>query len=262
MPKTILWFDVETVPETNDFESYPKKQARIKKNIEPEMAPAESYFKKSGIYPEFSKVACIACKDMVRGWIFSWEEKDILERFFALLDGFTNDYVLGWFNIVWFDIPFLWKREIINGIKPPKKLCIWSQKPREVDVVDVMQIRRQTSFSCSLDLLSLTLLWETPKEDGDGSDVFDHYYSWEYKWIEEYCMRDVEYTERCYDVLRLRKKPILVKKEIQNGKQNKNSKQSPAGEIQGDSEWKLITTESDDKNKGKGDSKEVDVSTS
>jgi hypothetical protein len=53
--------------------------------------------------------------------------------------------------------------------------------------VDVMQIWKQTSFTASLDLLSQTLLGESPKSDGAGDMVASAYKSENFDWIKKYC---------------------------------------------------------------------------
>ena len=74
---------------------------------------------------------------------------------------------MGGFNIYGFDIPFLWKRMVINKIAPCNRISIDWIKPRDLGsyVVDVMQLWKQTSFTCSLDLLCLSLFGEKPNVD-------------------------------------------------------------------------------------------------
>lgn len=146
-----------------------------------------SYMQKSSLFPEFSKVVCISylpeggeVKSLVG------EEADILTKFNLVLIA-HKDYTLGGFNIFGFDIPFLWKRMIINAIKPNEKLCLADKKPWETWVVDVFLDWKQTSFSCSLDTLSLTLLGESPKSDLTGSGVAYAYYAGSIDMIRNYC---------------------------------------------------------------------------
>ena len=169
MTKKILWFDIETAPEVNgsDFSSYPKKRLWEDKMIEKGITTTfeRSYMEKASIYPEFAKVVCISysINNQMKSLI-GQDEAMLLMQFNDVL-AFHQDATLGGFNINEFDIPFLWKRMMINGIKPHKKLCIGNAKPREIDTVDVFKIRKQTSFGCSLDLLSMTLLGESPKSE-------------------------------------------------------------------------------------------------
>ena len=205
MTKKILWFDIETAPEVNgsEFSSYPKKRLWENKMIEKGITTTfeRSYMEKASIYPEFAKVVCISysINNQIKSLI-GQDEAILLMQFNEVL-AFHQDAVLGGFNINEFDIPFLWKRMMINGIKPHKKLCIGNAKPREIDTIDVFKIRKQTSFGCSLDLLSMTLLGESPKLEMSWSNVAYCYYADNLSMIKEYCEGDVQFTERCYKKL-------------------------------------------------------------
>lgn len=214
MQKKILRFDIETVAEVSNYLSYNKSKLRSEKcrdNKFPGLNEEESFYKNSGLYPEFARVVCISTSV---GWVrksFSnrISERKIFEDFFKYLDE-HDDCVLGGFNIIKFDIPFLWKRAIIQGIKPHKKLCVAWTKPRERLEVDVMNLWKHDSFSCSLDLLCMTLLGHSPKTwEISAKDVFDVYYSdrpadeklgtdSRVEKIVKYCESDVEYTMKCY----------------------------------------------------------------
>lgn len=205
MTKKILWFDIETAPEVNEseFSSYPKKRLWENKMIEKGITTTfeRSYMEKASIYPEFAKVVCISylVDNQIKSLI-GQDEAMLLMQFNEVL-AFHQDAVLGGFNINEFDIPFLWKRMMINGIKPHKKLCIGDAKPREIDTIDVFKIRKQTSFGCSLDLLSMTLFGESPKSDMSWENVAYCYYANNLGMIKEYCEGDVQFTERCYKKL-------------------------------------------------------------
>lgn len=205
MDKKILWFDIETAPEVNgsEFNTYPKKRLWENKMIEKWITTTfeRSYMEKASIYPEFAKVVCISyLVDNQLKSLIGQDEAMLLMQFNEVL-AFHQDAVLGGFNINEFDIPFLWKRMMINGIKPHKKLCLGNAKPWEIDTVDVFKIRKQTSFGCSLDLLSMTLLGESPKSDMSWEKVSYCYYADNLSMIKEYCEGDVLFTERCYKKL-------------------------------------------------------------
>jgi len=201
----ILRFDIETCPEVTtevEWATYPKRQCWEKKaETNPEIDGSfKSYLKKAWIYPEFSRVVCVSFKvDGHVNTVIGKDERGLLAEVNSV---FRNwQWKLGWFNIYNFDIPFLWKRMIINRYEPAMKLCIADIKPREMEnnIVDVMQIWKQTSFACSLDLLSQTLLWDSPKSDGAGDMVASAWKSENYDWIKKYCEWDVDFTIRCYN---------------------------------------------------------------
>ena len=213
----ILRFDIETCPEVTtevEWATYPKRQCWEKKaENNPEIDGSfKSYLKKAWIYPEFSMVVCVSFKvDDHVNTIISQNERAVLSGAYEVFRSWNGK--LGGFNIYNFDIPFLRKRGIINGFKPPMKLCIADIKPREMwdNIVDVMQIWKQTSFACSLDLLSQTLLWDSPKSDGAGDMVASAYRSLNFDWIKKYCEWDVDFTIRCYDaIMNPMEKPVPV----------------------------------------------------
>lgn len=202
MNKKILWFDIETAPEVNgsEFNSYSKKALWEKKMLKEPLTDTfdRSYMQKSSLFPEFAKVVCISY--LVEGWEIKslvGDEREILTKFNLILSTHA-DATLGGFNIFGFDIPFLWKRMIINAIQPNPLLCIADKKPRDVDVVDVFLAWKQTSFSCSLDTLCLTLLGESPKAGFDASGVAYAFYNDGIEQIRRYCEGDVEFTRRCW----------------------------------------------------------------
>ena len=202
--KDIIWFDIETVAETDKYSTYLKKKYRDDKYLsKPDMqkdTTEQSYYNKSWLYPEFSKVVCISTKIDWKVQSFVWEEKEIIKNFFALLDS-KPGYVLGWYNINSFDIPYIRKRSVINGIIPQKLIDVWDTKPREKTSVDVMQKWKQWQFACSLDLLCFILFDSTPKDEWDWWSVFNRYYDWKIDDIKIYCEKDVRYTEEVYKYL-------------------------------------------------------------
>lgn len=201
----ILWFDIETAPECLSEEErikYNKRSCwenKIEKSDWKIDWTFKSYFKWAWLYPEFSRVVCFSYRFKWKTeTIIEQDEKVLLQKIWDVL--VSSDWLLWWYNIYNFDIPFLWKRFIINWLIPPQSLCIGDVKPRELKdrIVDVMQLRKQTSFTCSLDLLSQTLLWESPKSDWSGEYVASAWKSWNLGWIQSYCNGDVEFAERCY----------------------------------------------------------------
>lgn len=223
-------FDIETCPEIlTDVEwaTYPKRTAREKKaeTTEDINWTFQGYIEKASLYPEFSKVCCVSFKIWDHVSTYSnLDEVELLKTIAPIFE--KNTRKLWGFNIYNFNIPFLWKRFVINHMLPPKPLCIMWIKPREIDntMVDVIQIWKQTSFTCSLDLLSLTLLWESPKSDWAGDNVVFAVKAGNMEWIENYCKWDVAYTERCYEAMlhptRVQK-PQFTKQDLEKLSQKK-----------------------------------------
>jgi hypothetical protein len=103
--------------------------------------------------------------------------------------------VYGHHNIKEFDVPFLCRRCVVNGIELPHLLNISGKKPWQVaHLLDTMELWRFGDYKnyTSLALLAGTLGIPSPKDDIDGSMV-GHVY-WEEDDIDRiitYCEKDV-----------------------------------------------------------------------
>lgn len=192
----------------------------------------KSYLKRASIYPEFSKVVGFAYMYWEEKEVMAWEdERDLLLKINGVFK--SHECRIGWFNIYSYAIPFLWKRMIINQINPQNKLCISYLKPRDLDsyLVDVMNIWKQTSFTCSLDLLSLSLLGDKPNTDWIGEFVGGAVNSENWDWVKYYVNAWLLYTEKCYDAIMY---PEQRNEEVNDAKEIAEKKM---GESEG--EWKL-----------------------
>ena len=168
---------------------------------------ADIYQQKAGIFAEFAKIVCISVaylsfakntSPVLRIKSFHGEEKDILSNFHQMLDTHYNDpelhYLCG-HNIKEFDIPFICRRTIINGLMLPQLLRISGKKPWQVaHLIDTMDMWRFGDYKnyTSLSLLSGALGIKSPKDDIDGSQVGNVY--WKENDIERivsYCEKDV-----------------------------------------------------------------------
>lgn len=211
LSKKFLFLDIETVGEEKDLETLFKKNS-VKANLfngyidlisEKFKTKKDNtlYSKYSGLYPEFGKIIVasfgfITPKGELKIESFSGEEKDILEKVKSLLVKVEDlDFWLCGHNIRNFDLPFIVKRMLINGIEPPKILPTINFKPWEmkvVDLKDLWQMGNPQSFS-KLDLIACFLGIESSKDgEVNGSSVHSEY--WEnnnLKNIISYCEKDV-----------------------------------------------------------------------
>jgi hypothetical protein len=118
-------------------------------------------------------------------------------------------------NIIEFDVPFLCRRMIINGIDLPAMMNLHSMKPWEVPLVDTMDLWKfgdRKNFT-SLRLLTHILGISTPKDDITGSEV-GHVY-WELGDIDRivtYCQKDVVAVMQV--LLRFRREAMLQDSEV------------------------------------------------
>jgi 3'-5' exonuclease len=207
----ILFLDIETVPQYSSYHEMPEswrslwdiKAGYIIRNKEDETV--ESVYPRAGIYAEFGKIICISC-GFVQG---SGDQKKIMLKSFAgdneqlVLHEFAEmirkwsaheqRYLCG-HNGKEFDFPYLCRRMIINNIPIPSILNVSGKKPWEVNHLDTMELWKFGDFKnyTSLNLLARSLGISTPKDDIDGSMVWEVY--WKEKNLERivtYCQKDV-----------------------------------------------------------------------
>ncbi len=228
----ILFLDIETVPVSKDFNDLSpimqelwKKKSKywLKDTEENDASYAELFSTKAGIYAEFAKVVCISVgyikelngkKEMRLNSYYGEDEKKVLEDFSALLNKHFNNptkYFLCGHNIKEFDIPFLSRRMIVNGLPLPAMLDIAGKKPWETKhLCDTMEMWKFGDYKnyTSLNLLAAILGIKSPKDDIDGSMVGMVY--WEENDLERikiYCEKDVLTVAQIY--LRMHNLPLL-----------------------------------------------------
>ncbi len=177
---------------------------------------------------EFAKVVCISMGyfvqvDGVRNLriksFYDSEETDLLNNFIQTLDQIeikNKHWAFAGHNIKEFDIPFICRRLLINGIRIPKYLNFQNMKPWETNMVDTFQYWRFGDYKhyTSLKLLAAALQVPSPKDDIDGSMVGDVY--WKEHNLERivtYCQKDVVTTGNI--VLRFKNLPLLPEEAVE-----------------------------------------------
>lgn len=118
-------------------------------------------------------------------------------------------------NIKEFDLPFIARRMLINGVKIPIKLNLFGKKPWEVPHLDTMELWKFGDFKhfTSLQLLTKILDISSPKDDIDGAGVFKVYYEeHNIPKIVTYCEKDVVAVAQV--LLRFRGERLLENVEI------------------------------------------------
>lgn len=223
--KNILFIDIETVSIVPDYALMPermqaeweRKAKYLKSSISETGNSSMLFAKKAGIFSEFAKVVCIgfgSLQHKENKWIVRLksiandDEKVLLKEFCELLGRFTEFYPDLRFcghNIKEFDIPFLCRRMVINGIGLPACMQLSGKKPWEITHLDTLELWRFGDYKhyTSLSLLAEVLGIPSPKNDMDGSQVGDVY--WRDKdlaRIAAYCLQDVLTTVKVF--LRLR----------------------------------------------------------
>jgi DNA polymerase elongation subunit (family B) len=208
----LLMIDIETVPQVPDFNLLSADWQilftdKISKTMPENVSVASYYKQKAGILAEFAKVICIStgffyldkggrmCMKIKS--IFGDDEAQVIGEFNDLVNRFAErnrNFRFAGHNIREFDVPFLCRRMLINGIALPTAFQIQGAKPWEVNMLDTLQWWKFGDYKnyISLHLLASVLGIPTSKSDIDGSMVQDVYYvDHNLPRIVEYCQRDV-----------------------------------------------------------------------
>ncbi|MDB5155934.1 MAG: 3-5 exonuclease [Mucilaginibacter sp.] len=204
----LLVLDIETVPQYSTHDELPDhfkklwdlKTQRIRKD-----ETAEDFYESAGIWAEFGKIICISVGIFTGGKdrglrvksFAGHDEKDLLERFSAMLYGQPASLILVAHNGKEFDFPYICRRLLVNGLPLPKQLDIAGKKPWEIGHLDTMELWKFGDYKSytSLNLLTSIFNIPTPKDDIDGSMVGTIY--WNENQLERictYCQKDVVAT--------------------------------------------------------------------
>lgn len=206
----ILFLDIETVPVTykyNELASetahlFELKNARYKTD---DKAFDQVYTEKAGIYAEFAKIVCIsvgfvrssATGRMMHIKSFAHDDEETLLRQFSRLleDNYNTPFhKLCGHNSKEFDLPFICRRLLINGMPLPNVLNLAGKKPWEIQHLDTMELWKFGDYKAytSLALLCHIFNIPTPKDDISGADVARVYYEEKnLPRITTYCEKDV-----------------------------------------------------------------------
>ena len=229
MLSNLFLLDIETVPQKEAYELLsPEWQIlwceKISKTVPENTSPIDSYKQRGGILAEFGKIVCISTAffyDELKGGkslkvksIYGDDEKEILLSFILLCNKVYNrnpNFQFAGHNIKEFDIPYICRRMIINGVALPEYLQMYERKPWEVKMFDTLNWWKFGDHKnyITLHLLANVLGIPTSKSDIDGSMVKDVYYKEKnIKRIADYCERDVIVTANV--VLKFLNLPVLA----------------------------------------------------
>lgn len=225
----VLFIDIETVPQRKKFEDLPDKEKHLWEHkasfLSRSDETAEELYARAGIYAEFGKIIVVSL-----GWMFDVNENrslrvitladenesELLSRLIEILQKVedTNSIICG-HNIKEFDIPYICRRILVNGLKLPSILDVSSMKPWQTPYKDTLEMWKfgDRKHYTKLDLLAHIFDLPTSKDDIDGSQVNEVYYKeGDLKRIAEYCEKDVVLTCQLY--LKMKGQPILQEEQI------------------------------------------------
>jgi len=235
----IMFLDIETVPQTSDFselngelahlweDKFAVIQKRMPEKYTEETTAADAFNNSAGIYSEFGKIVCISVgfihfqeNEMnFRTKSFSGsDEKLLLTDFIQLILKFctTKEQTLCGHNIKEFDIPFICRRLLINGLQLPPIFQISGKKPWEISFIDTLELWKFGDYKnyTALKLLTAVFGIPTPKDDIDGSQVAHVFYKEkDIDRISLYCQKDVLATAQVF--LKLNGLDLISSKNIQ-----------------------------------------------
>lgn len=225
----ILFLDIETVPEVEHFSELDDAKQDLWENKSryqrKEDFTAEEFYDRAGIWAEFGKIICISVGYFnIKGDLrkfrvtsFHGEEIKILKDFKSLLISHFSQtkHLLCAHNGKEFDFPYIARRMIIHNIELPYKLNLFGKKPWEVPHLDTLELWKFGDYKSytSLKLLTHVLGIPSPKEDIDGSDVYNVFYKdKDIDRIVTYCEKDTIAVAQIF--LRLRGDDILDDSEV------------------------------------------------
>jgi hypothetical protein len=148
---------------------------------------------------------------------FHMDEARTLKSFWRLVAGFREgqDLFIG-HNALDFDLPFLYKRSCIHGIRPSINLSF--RRYQSQPVYDTMWEWTKWRQRISLHELTQALGIPSPKESGvDGLGIYDLYQQGRHEEIAQYCMQDVKCAREVFYRLQYETAPPITSYESQVG---------------------------------------------
>jgi hypothetical protein len=192
--------------------SNPDTIAKWERESKPELI--KEAIAKTALDGTYGRLCCVsyAFNDEKAQCLIDRDEKRVLNAFFDVVGKKcvktrdTADWgtplrpVIVGHNVHGFDLKFMWKRAIINGIKP-HILMPWDEKSWGDHVRDTMIMwDSDKDKRISLHKLCIVLGVESPKDKNGitGADIADLWKKRQYDKIGNYACDDVESMRQCY----------------------------------------------------------------
>lgn len=230
--QNILFLDIETVSGLANYEELNEEMQylwseKTKWQRKEDISAADYYPQRAGILAEFGKIVCISVgfihyQDGLRSFrlrsFYNHDERILLGEFASMLQGKYFNHarqLLCGHNSKEFDIPYICRRMLINGVSLPPILQIAGKKPWEIQHLDTMELWKFGDYKhyTSIKLLCALFNIPTPKDDIDGSMVSDVYWKEnDLKRIAKYCEKDVLATAQIF--LKYRNETLLREDQV------------------------------------------------
>lgn len=192
-----LYLDIETLPAADEMREILKDIYNRKRKGKYTPKTFEEFVESTGLDGSYGRIACISYavnNEPIKTLV--GDEKKLLLDFWEIAK--NADLFIG-FNLMDFDLRFIYQRSIILGIKPSKDLSF--ARYRNFPIYDIMCEWSKWNLQnrISLHALSKVLGVPSPKEgEIEAKDVAQAYKDGRIKEICEYCEKDVETTRKIY----------------------------------------------------------------
>ena len=209
--KTLLFFDIETCgqhPDVNSLQDdkgsaavhmFEKKIKRLHNGSSWTGDLGADYKNNVSLFPEFGRVACVSYGVWTEGGmqvttVNDRDEHDLLKKVANLFyKAGTNGLTPTGWNIKNFDVPWLVRRMLINGITVPQVLSTYEKKPWELNIFDMKDYWKSgSSLDVTFEEAAYGMGIPTPKDDIDGSQVHEVFWGGDIDRISTYCEKDVK----------------------------------------------------------------------
>lgn len=189
----IAFLDIETLPASPELES--QLQEVYERRRSNRSTSFGDFVRGTSLSGNWGRILCIGIAlDDQPVDILTGDEPSILTAFWQLV---AHQQLFVGHNALDFDLPFIWKRSVVHGIRPSVQLTF--QRYQTSPIFDTMRIWDQWGTpSTGLDQLARILGLESSKQGIDGSQVHDYYLANRLDEIYDYCKRDVELTRNVY----------------------------------------------------------------
>lgn len=210
----LFYFDCEWVPQANTVGQLKKEKPELydiflhqvekwQDKVDGQLTHQEWWDKKAHMHPEFCKIITISYgyfngKEFKLASVYGEDEEKMLNQFNALLGKiYSHGLTLCGYAIKRFDMPWLAKRMMANGLSPHYSINVYGKKPWEVNVFDLPEVWSQGCQGESytpFEMACMAVGIESSKDDISGREVKDAYYRGESERIKDYCEKDVQKT--------------------------------------------------------------------
>ena len=192
-----LFLDIETLPAPQEKEEILKEIHQKRVRDKGEKKTFEEYLELSGFDGSFGRIACIGYAiDEEETKVLPGDEKMMLENFWKIAKDI--DLFVG-FNILDFDLKFIYQRSIILDVKPARDLSF--SRYRNSPIYDVMwELTKWSNLGKgSLDKLAKAFGFESSKDGSiNGRNVAKAFEQGRINEIADYCKKDVDLTRKIY----------------------------------------------------------------